>query len=61
MNDRDKLTTLQRAVEHARTARRIYNGLEYGNGYREATDDIIAQLVVTLEFEIDDLEQEGGE
>jgi hypothetical protein len=58
MNDRDKLTTLQRAVEHARTARRIYNALEYGNGYREALDNLMAELIVSLEFEIDDLEGE---
>lgn len=59
MTKYDKLTALQRAVEHARVARRIYNGLEYGNGYSEATDDLMAQVVVTLEFELFDLEQEG--
>lgn len=57
-----KLIALQRAVEHARVARRIYNGLEYGNGYSEATDDLMAQVVLalTVAIELLDLEQEAG-
>lgn len=53
MTDRDKLTTLQRALEHVRTARRIYNSLEYGNGYREALDGLMAELIVSLEYDAD--------
>lgn len=55
MNNRDKLTKLQRALEHIRTARRIYNGLEYGNGYREALDNLMADLIVSLEYDADAL------
>lgn len=53
MKNRDKLKTLQRALEHVRTARRIYNGLEYGNGYREALDELMSQLIVSLEYDAD--------
>lgn len=53
MTDRDKLTTIQRAIEHVRAARRIYNGLEYGNGYREALDKLMAELIVSLQYDAD--------
>lgn len=55
MNYRDVLAIHRETLEFLVKAQQVYNRLEYGAGFRSTVDNLMSQLVATVEIDGDDL------